>query len=202
MTDTTDTNLETDLAKLSDTIAPIVAALADSEVAAADELAAQVALVTRILEIARPAVRALGSRPKTSDNYIAGEGDVGSTRASWRGLILTCEPKETGPTRKKIRRDDNDGAFQGSDVFLRDDGQLVKLTYEGTWSNWQNARCGWTAEEKTITVEEFCRRGSAAGPDRLVTHLQSLADAAGDRAKATKTTRDRAAKYRAILALL
>lgn len=202
MPDTTDTNLETGLAKLSDTIAPIVAAHAESEAAKADELAAQVALVSRILEIARPAVRALGSRPLTSNDYIAGEGGVGSTRASWRGLILTCEPKETGPTRDKLRRDDNDGSYEGCDVFLRDDGQLVELTYSGSWSNWQNSRCGWTAEEETITVEQFCRTCSAAEPDRLVAHLQAIADAAGDRVKATKATLDRAVKYRAILALL
>jgi len=200
-TDTT-TNLEASLTKLSDTIAPLVAAHAASEEAKTDELAAQVALVARILEIARPAVRALGSRPKTSNDYIAGEGDVGSTRASWRGLILTCTTKELGPSRDKLRRDDNDGTYEGRDVFLRDDGQLVELAYSGSWSNWQGSRCGWTTEERTITVEAFCRNWATSAPDRLVVQLQALADAAGDRDKVTKVSRARASKYRAILALL
>ena len=103
-TDTIIDTLETDLTKLSSAIAPIVAAHAESEAAHADKLAAQIALVTKILEIARPAVRALGTRPKISDKYVSGGGSIAEEHARWRGLILSCEPKEVGPSRKTITR--------------------------------------------------------------------------------------------------
>lgn len=205
-TSTTDTNttdaLTTAIATLADTIAPLVQAHAESEAAQADELAAQTALVTRILEIARPSVRALGTRPQISDEFISGGGQVDTKRAPWRGIVLSCEPRQIGPERKGRTHDSNEGAYSGSDVFLREDGALVRLNYSGAWSNWQNATCSWEATEDVLTVEDFCARWEASEPAELIAHLLKLAQSAGDRGKVTAAARERAAKYRALAALL
>jgi hypothetical protein len=193
----------TDLTKLSNTITPLVAAHAASEAAKADELAAQISLVTRILEIARPAARALGTRPSICDQFVvSGGGDSKEARAPWRGIVLSCKSRQIGPSRKKTSVDANDGDYEGEDVFLREDGKLVELSYKGSWSNWQGAHCAWHSVERVISVEEFCRDWDCAAPALLVDHLQTLANEAGDRDKATTKSQERASKYRAILALL
>lgn len=188
---------------LSDKIAPMVAAYDTAAEAHEDELTAQVALVTKILEIMRPAVRALGTRPVISDSWRSG-GNYESTeeRASWRGLILTCEPRKIGPSRRKDPGDDFSGAYEGSDVFLSEDGTLTELSYSGTFSSWQGAECGWRGTERVIPVEDFCRRWESAEPADLVKHLLGLVNAAGDRISKAKASTERAAKLRAIAALL
>jgi hypothetical protein len=165
-----------------------------------EENEAAIALVTEILSIIRPAVRALGTRPLISDSYIAGGNRLVYVRASWRGIALTTT--KPGAERQKIRRDDNDGAYGGSDVFLREDGVLVELTYAGSWSNWQNARCAWESAEREISIAKFVAEWSCASPESLIDHLQEIVDAAGDRAPKTAAARDRAGKLRAIVALL
>jgi hypothetical protein len=200
MTDT-DT-LEADLSKLAATISTVVTTHSEAEAAHADKLSAQAALVARILEIARPAARALGTRPKIADTYIVDGGMITDQHAIWRGVILTCDPRQIGPSRKTIKRDDTQGVYEGVDVFLRDDGALVELSYEGSWSLWQGTRCEWRATEHEITVEEFCRDWTAADPAKLVAQLLALAEAAGDRTKAIAKARARMDKFRAVLALL
>lgn len=198
----TDTNLEADLSKLASTISTVVAANSEADQAHADKLAAHVALVTRILKMAQPAVRALGTRPKLADTYIVEGGTITDQYAVWRGVILTCPPNRVGPSRKVTKLDDTKGAYEGAAVFLRDDGALVELSYEGAWSSWQGTRCEWMAIAREITVDEFCRDWPAAEPTKLVAQLLALADAAGDRTKAIAKARARMDKFRAVLALL
>jgi len=199
MTDT-DT-LEADLSKLAAAISTVVAVNVEADQAHAEKLAAQVALVARILEMARPAARALGTRPKLADTFIVEGGTIVDQHAIWRGVILTCEPRGAGPSRKSTPSD-NEGMYEGADVFLRDDGALVELSYEGSWSRWQGTRCEWRGTPREITVEEFCRDWTAADPAKLVAQLLALADAAGDRTKAIAKARARMDKFRAVLALL
>lgn len=196
----TESKMTEALDHLKDSIQPLVAAHEDSERARAEEHEAEVALVTEVLAIVRPAVRALGTRPFVSDAYIAGDNQLERTRASWRGIALTTT--KPGAERLKVRRDDNDGAYGGSDVFLREDGKIIELTYAGSWSNWQNARCSWESAEREISIDTFVAEWTSATPENLVEHLQEIVAAAGDRGPKTAAARDRAGKLRAIVALL
>jgi hypothetical protein len=199
--------LEADLSKLAAAISTVVAANVEADQAHADKLAAQVALVARILEMVRPAVRALGSRPRLADTYIVEGGRITDQIAAWRGVILSCSPQQVGPRKNAPARKDGafepgTGSYEGADVFLRDDGALVVLFYEGSWNMRQGTRCEWRSTTREITVEEFCRDWMAADPAKLVAQLLALADAAGDRTKAIVKARARMDKFRAVLALL
>lgn len=165
-----------------------------------NELEAQTALVTRILEMLRPAVRALGTRPLIADSYRSGADDVtrGEKRAGWRGICLTGKPR---PSRRRGGGEDTNGSYEGEDIFLREDGQLIALVYSGHWDNWQGHHNEWQATEGERTVEEFCRDWANAEPEQLLEDIVKLMDKAGDRARATEAANRRADKFRALLAL-
>lgn len=195
------TSVENALESLKTAVAPVVASYDDAAKASAEERDAEIALVGKILALVRPAVRALGTRPEIASSWYVLRGDDKTERAPWRGLILTCAPNKVGPSRRH-GRDENTGDYEGSDVFLRDDGELIMLTYSGTWSNWQNDRSEWTATERVLPVAEFVEGWTAGKPEHLLKHLGELISKAGDRTERAAAARERAEKLRAMLALI
>jgi hypothetical protein len=175
-----------------------------SEAAAVSLRAAGAALLARVVEIVKPAVRAVGTRPELSSTWITGGGefldddDGTASRAPWRAINLTGGP--FGPGRRREGRSDFTGTFYGWDIALTEDGKLIRLDYEGSWSQWQGQRSSWTSTQRELTVDEALAAGM-----KLETALESIGDqleGSGDRAKATAAMLEQAAKLRAILALL
>jgi hypothetical protein len=203
MSETAVTAIDAAVSHLSSAVAPLIAAHEESERAALEVRDAEVALVTKILEAVRPAVRALGSRPQVGDEYVVDGVQGEQPRAAWRGIVLTCAPKDAGPTRKKHHsHNDTDGSYVGYDAFLREDGSIVELSYSGHWSQWQHSRCSWEATERVLSVADFVDEYEPSRPEDLVKHLQEVVDAAGDRSKRTAAMSARAEKLRAVTALL
>lgn len=176
---------------LSSAIGPIVTAHAESDRVHADKLEAQVDLVAKILEFTQPSVRALGTRPHF---FESGAGvDMQHRRAAWRGLNLT-RPAQLTPEGETLV-----GAYS-SHVYLREDGSLVILFFEGPW-NAQPSAC--QVKEQDISVEAFCRNYPVASdPKKLVAQLLGFMGAAGDRRKSIVKAREITDKLRAISTLL
>lgn len=196
--------------QLTTKINTVIEQEATARVAEQQELAAQVALVTQILEILRPAVRALGTRPLIAYTY-AGATST-ETHASWRGICLTGDAgplKTVSGSRRAWPDTDTNGSYHGEDIFLTEDG-LVELQYAGTWDqmdgsgNWSSAGSGnWSSAVVEYTVEKFCLIWGSADPERLLQTILALIDKAGDRhAKATEAANRHAEKFRALAALV
>ena len=216
--------------ELESAISPIVAAHSESETVHAEKRAAHIALVTKMLELAQPMVRALGTRPVIFHSYSHGGADNEEQLADWRGLILTASPDDkfisptasvgASPPQRPVElssaanvgpksdgtTDFLQGTYDGYDVFLREDGQLMLLSYEGTWKKEPNHHGEWRATEQEITVETFCFDGEyrrqAADPKSLAAQLVSFVDKAGSRKKSMAKATAAATKFRAIAALL
>jgi hypothetical protein len=197
------------LDSMADAITSIVTEHAESENAHAEKLKAQVILVTKILEFARPTVRALGTRPKIFESIPASACHL----ATWRGLLLTPSVTEkrssnaAGPSQTPTALDVSKSYWypfkDGSLVFLHEDGGLVELVYEDTWNAVPTLQTEWRATEQRISTELFCRTWTLdADPKKLAARLLGLMDAAGDRRKPTAKARALADKFRAIVTLL
>ena len=194
------------------TIGPIVEANAESEKAHADKLAAQIDLVSTMLQLAQPTVRAIGTRPTIWQS----NGDHSSRAnqlATWRGLVLTCPVKEIRSSNSEPAPLDITGApddagyskgmYGGSHVFLSEHGELVKLSYTGAYHVVRGGQDEWRASEQRISTEDFCRdHPSAADPKKLAAQLLGFMEKAGDRRKSIAKARELADKYRAIATLL
>lgn len=188
--------------QLTTKINTVIEQEATARVAEQQELAAQVALVTRILEILRPAVRALGTRPVLAR---IDTGATSETRASWRGICLTGVPGplETVSGQHRAWPDTNtNGAYHGEDLFLTEDGRLVELQYTGTWDR-RDGSGNWSSVECACSVEKFCLLWRRADPERLLQTILALIDKTGDRhVKATEVANRHAEKFRALAALV
>lgn len=188
--------------QLTTKISTVIEQEATARVAEQQELAAQVALVTRILEILRPAVRALGTRPVLAR---IDTGATSETRASWRGICLTGVPgplKTVSGHHRAWPDTDTSGVYHGEDVFLVEDGRLVELQYAGTWDQ-KDGTSDWGTVECAYTVEKFCLLWARADPELLLQTILALIDKTGDRhAKATDAANRHAEKFRALLALV
>lgn len=181
-------------------VPPVVNAATAAEQAAAEERAAATELTLAILEIIKPAVRALGSRPRLADRYQVDGVHDGLVHANYRAIPLdSSDVSSLGPVRLADVGDENNGSYGNYDVVLAEDGRILQLSYAGRWSSWSGARCEWTATVEEITAEDLLAR---VQPETLAKNLLTQVNAAGDRSKATKAMLARAERYRAIVTLL
>lgn len=197
-TTTPTTELREQLSTLAD-LAPRVAAQHEEHQAALAALAAEeAALLDRVVGIVRPALRALSSRPLVGSRtcWHGASTSTSTHRADWRGVRLAGSD---GPDEDHPR--DNDGAYEGSDLYLRPDGTWTQLAYTGTWSRWQGATCEWEAEAVTLTVAQVVAEYEVAD---LVRALLAACERqlAGNATARTAAARQRAATLAALVALL
>jgi hypothetical protein len=180
-------------------LAPVVEAQHGALVAAIDEEAtAEAALLERVVELVRPALKALSSRLKAGERVwwpTSTETASEKTYHEEHGILVDG----TGPERDFPRA--NDGAISGQDLALLEDGTFAVLDWSGNWARWQGRS---SEEHSTLTrlpvadvlvgwdVETIAR----ALVDRLERH------AAGKAPTTTRTAADRAEKLRAVVALL
>ncbi len=110
------------------------------------------------LRLFSPALRALCGRPRIASRATGNATErarYSEDHASWRGVrVVGSGPEEDCPR-------DNAGAYEGSDLFLREDGSFVTLDYSGRWSRWQGASNEWEAEESGLTLAQVARRYDA-----------------------------------------
>lgn len=94
------------------------------------------------------------------------------------------------------------GTFEGDALWIRHDGVLLDVDYEGTWSASVSEGIRWTAGVREITPEQAIENG-----DQIEACLTSLGDAfqrflAGSSRKRTEQARQHADMLRAISTLL
>jgi len=126
-------------------LSPVVAEVAAEATAAVEaEQQAEAELLTRVVGLVKPALRALGTRPKVA--YYTWW--VGTVRADEEYKFLPTRALYLAPDDKPgpARRGYNDGCYEGRDLFLGEDGLFYTLTYSGHWSNWQGSGSKWEAQ--------------------------------------------------------
>lgn len=168
----------------------------DYEQAHEDAVAAEVALVQRVLEIVRPSLSALCSFPEVGHTYTVDGGDLKVRRASWRGLLL----RGTASAEKDHPRDDR-GNYTGVGWFVLPNLMLRRVDYGGAWTRWQGGLCCATSTEHTVTLADLMEWEDA---EMVVARIVAALDAqlTGNKARQTKAALARAEKLRAVSALL
>ena len=163
------------------------------------EQQAEAALLGRIIETVKPALRALASGIKSRDYQTAGRNGCNPVHTydtfPERGVLLVDDydrdKDETG----------NRGTYGGARLYLLDDGRLAFVERDGTWSCWQGEADTYTATLEIISAEK------AVGAFELTAMVAALntkleEQAKGSKAKRTKAATDRAAKLAAIASLV
>lgn len=188
--------------RIPETLAALAATVAgqhgELEAAVEEKRAAEAELLGKVVEAARPALRALSSRILRSERTWWPDSVSTATEKDYheeRGVRLHGE----GPSRDYPRA--NRGSVEGADLVLLDDGTFARLDWSGSWSKWQGE--GET-EESALTrlsprdvVESW---DVALLASRL--HERLEAHATGNAAKRTAAAREKAEKLRAVSQLL
>ena len=183
---------------LADLARQVAAQHAEMTSAISDERAAEEELLARIVDSVKPALRALSSRLLASERTFWPDSVSTATERSYheeRGVRL----HGGGPSRDHPRA--NDGAIEGLDLVLLEDGTFARLDWTGTWTHWQGRA---SVDESTLTrlslrdvVDGWDVDILAAGlHDRLTAQLEGRAP------KRTASARERAEKLRAVSSLL
>lgn len=192
-----DTNTLNEIKNLAPQAAQLRAAL---DTAADEERTAETALLERIVELVRPALKALATRPVIEERH-TGHATMTArhhtVRADFRGVCLSDD--NPGPLEDNGR--DNTGAYCGSDLFLLDDGTFAELEYEGTWSRWQGSTSEWTATVKRLTPKEVAAEYDL---DQIIPRLHKhlVAYVTGNASKRAAAMHERAERLAAIAKLL
>lgn len=188
--------------KIVSSVPEIVQNFESSEVAQHAQRAAEIALLTRILEIVRPAVRALGTRP-TVRYQLTNHGDVnyggGIVRIDepHRERVLPLNCNRIAPSEDAPRA--NSGSYEGVDYGLEADGTIVKFVWSGSWSRWQGSTDEFEAEIFYTDVPKLLENESL---NSIIEHIEHAVSKAGNRENATKKAIERADKIAAILELV
>jgi len=179
-------------------LAPVVEAQHGALTEAIEEEAtAEAALLARVVDLVRPALRALSSRLLASERVFWPDSVSTATEKSYheeRGVILAG----TGPERDYPRA--NDGAIEGTDLVLLADGTFARLDWSGSWTRWQ----GRTSEEtSTLTRLSLADVVETWDVDEIAATLSERLEAqlAGRSGKTTASARERAERLRAVARL-
>lgn len=160
---------------------------------------ARAELLQAVLDSVRPALRAICNRVVIKGTSSA----AGSTTdaALWRGLLVSSEPSGGGPKVVPIAGDRHRGRYAGSDLLLNDEGVLVEIVYEGTYSNVKGEISSWEGKWCPLTCRHAITEYSADKIiDRLTTAL--LDSAKGASPMRTAMLLSRAEHLRAVTVML
>lgn len=179
------------------TLAATVAAEHTASVEAhASVTSAETALLERIVEAARPALRAVSTRRRTSE------------RTFWPDSACSATKYTPGPLALRVAGDGPDedhprailGTVEGCDLYLYPDGTFVEATYTGSWSRWRGEGSSWETTDRVLTTAEVAAEYNV---DDIVTAIsEALSRARGTREKPTARAIERAEKIRAVAALV
>lgn len=192
----TTTNTTPDLTTIP-AVAATVGAEYDAARAAHDaELHAVFELWRAFIAAARPALRAIASRPKI---------DSDGTLADVAGIHV-CGDKRVASETWRNGREQNRGVYSGAGLYVDPDGSFFDLTYSGEWSRWQGESSEWTATVATYSTIEDVEKAWAISPSLVEGWISALAEqiaaAQGTRAKATAAATARAERLVALATLL
>jgi hypothetical protein len=184
-------------------LAPIVAQVATEDAAHVEaitaEQAAEAALLARIVETVKPALRAMASRIFRTWRTTSGRNGCNPVEEKdyfdERGVCLV-----DAFTRVKDSTG-NRGTYGGSRLYLLTDGRLAEVDREGTWSQWQGE---WDEESCTLTVVDAATAQRHYHLSDIVEGLKAALDKqiAGKKPNATKAAQARAEKIAALARLV
>lgn len=171
---------------------------ATMEAAFAEERAAEEELLEKVVDAVRPALKALSSRILATERTWWPTSVETATDRSFhpeRGVRLDGN----GPVRDHPRA--NDGAVEGEDLVLLEDGTFARLDWSGTWTRWQGRTSEETSTLTRLTLAEVVETWDV---DQLAARLHDLLEQhlAGRATKTTAAARERAGRLRAVAALM
>ena len=177
------------LATLATSAATVATEHSEYQAALATQSEAEAALLGRIIETVKPALRALASGIKSRDYQTAGRDGCHPVHTydtfDERGVCLvdayTSRKDETG----------NRGSNEGSRLYLLDDGRLAEVEREGTWSRWQGEPDTY---EATLTIVSVA---VAVARYELADMIEAINTKLAEQLKGAKPVRTKAAKARA-----
>lgn len=183
------------LARLAPVVEAQHGALAE---AIEEEATAEAALLARVVDLVRPALRALSSRLLASERVFWPDSVSTATEKSFheeRGVRL----HGTGPERDHPRA--NDGAIEGTDLVLLDDGTFARLDWRGSWTRWQGRTSHEESELTRISLADVVAGWDVDDISRaLVGKLEAQVN--GRAQKTMAAAIERAQKLRCVAALL
>lgn len=162
-------------------------------------------LLERVIEMAKPALKAVGTRPQIA-YHISHHADVNyyggvQTEERYAARCVPLSADKFGPEEDCPRA--NEGRYEGRVFAVRDDGVLVQLTYSGDWSRWQGSSFGYTADVQEYRNALDAIQDGWAKVDEYIERLsKALEGAVGKRKSRTETDRKRADKVTAVFNLL
>jgi len=187
------------LTTLATTAATVATEHQEYQAALATQNEAEAALLERIIETVKPALRALASGIVQSYGETAGRNGCNPVSEreyfSARGVCLvdayTSTKDATG----------NEGSWEGSRLYLLADGALAETDRTGTWSQWQGSWDRYTATLKTVDAGYAVRTYHLT--DMIEAINTKLAEQIkGSKAKRTKAATERASKLAALTTLV
>lgn len=198
-----DTTLTTDdtIQKIAQQAPAVADEHAALEAAAAESDTAEAALLASVIEAVRPALRALASRVLVGE-VTHGAGShlcrTSKTYASWRGVLVAGDDEAEDDDSRQ-----NDGAYEGTGLYLDTEGILREVSWSGHWSRWQGSTRRAEGAERRVTPYSVVQEWQAGTVATIVESLsRALAAQNGTRGKATKAATERASRFRALAALL
>jgi hypothetical protein len=196
--------MEATMERINSMVGDVVSEFDSADEAHREERRAKAVLLSRVVEMIRPTVRAIGTRPvvKYSVQHHADVNHNGGIededRYDHRCLLLSDDG--WGPDEDSPRA--NTGNFKGARLALREDGALVLFNYSGEWSRWQGSSWGWEAE---VIIYDDCLEVVGEWPeveeyiDRIA---KALEKARGSRESGTGKAKQRADRLRALATIL
>lgn len=186
------------VAKLGSLAAEVGAVYDAQQSARAAESEAEAAVLSMALDAARLGLRAVCGRLLLGERTwwrTSVETESEETFSEWRGAVLL------GKDRARDNPRADSGAVTGWHLVLRDDGHLLRVTYQGTWTKWQGASSGWTSTVEALTPRQAV--DEVADLDLILAALVKLLESHGTakRVEATAKAVQRTERLRAILAL-
>lgn len=183
------------LKKIQDTAPAVAAEYDEHQAAIAAERDAEAKVLETAIEAARPALRAISDRIRSSYYHTGGRNGCNPVKRityhAERGVLLCddyTQPKdETG----------NRGSYEGSGLYLLTDGRLAVVARDGSWSQWQGEPHSY---EQTLTV---VTPREAMDEWKLDEALEALAEALEKQRgkRDSKAARERAERLAALATL-
>ena len=187
------------LTTLATTAATVATEHQEYQAALATQTEAEAALLGRIIETVKPALRALACQIKRYDFSTSGNNGCNPVRRydtfDEVGVMLVDDfDRDKDATG-------NEGTYGGSRLYLLSDGRLAEVDREGTWSCWQGAADTYTATLKTVDAAYAVRTYHLT--DMIESINTKLAEQLkGEKAKRTKAANARATKLAAVASLV
>lgn len=187
------------------TIRQIINEGKESDMASTRLMAAKTKLFQQLLDKLRPVVKYAGTRPIVRMER-EHHGDVnhcgGHTEEHlFDERCISLANENDGPSEDYPRA--NSGSWEGNDLYCTEDGKLIAMEYNGSWSRWQCSSWGW---EATITyyddVYDAYRDGHTAVEQYIETAMEILKKAAGKRTSRAKTMLKKAETLEAVTSLI